>query len=106
MYGLDTLPDCSVTVNDCTASSPTAWQVQWCLHTLFYMLCDNKANQEEALRYPAFEVVQHCMHIMYCHISFTTVQAGIVRGLSLSWDGWKYNEARELVLLCQLHQYM
>lgn len=66
---MDTLPNHSLTVSDNTAFSPTARQVQWCLHTLFYMLCNNEANQEEALRYPTFEVVQYCVHISCCQTS-------------------------------------
>ena len=31
-------------------------QVRWCLHTLFYLLCNNEANQMEAARIPGFEV--------------------------------------------------
>ena len=31
------------------------------------------------------------------------VQAGLVKGLTLDWEGWEHNEARELVHLCNLH---
>jgi hypothetical protein len=39
-----------------------------------------------------------------CYI--ISVQAGVVRGLELDWDGWEHNEARELVHLCQLNHLL
>lgn len=56
---------------------------QWCLHTLFYILCDNEANQIEALRNPNFK---KCVR----------------QELKDDWKGWEYNEAQEIVAMMNL----
>lgn len=50
---------------------------KWCLHTLFYLLCNNEENQKQALENPHFGVC-------------------VLRGLCDNWDDWDHNEAREL----------
>lgn len=34
------------------------------------------------------------------------IQAGLVRGLKLEWEGWEHNEARELIHLCQMNHLL
>ena len=39
---------------------PEDSQVRWCLHALFYLLCDNETNKMEAVHTPGFEASGIC----------------------------------------------
>ena len=77
-------------------------QVRWSLHTLFYLLCNNEADQEEVRGNTDFEARTP----PHTHTVLTgeprCLQAGLARGLQLDWEGWEHNEARELIHLCRL----